>query len=148
MIAAQLGEPPVPLVEAAADLAQPVAAILSQCLEKSPEARPQSARDILQVLEQTPETGLVPRRRSPRQTGRVLLALRAVALVLTAGAYWFRRPAPLPSPMPVAVLPLRSLGGDSLLGEAVSEQVAIGLGRMPWLLIKSRLGARNYREGR
>jgi serine/threonine-protein kinase len=145
LIAAQLGEPPVPLAEAAADLATPVAAILSQCLEKSPEARPQSARDILRVLEQTPETGPVPRRRSPRLARRVLLALGAAAIVLAGGAYWFRRPPPLPSPMPVAVLPLRSLGGDSLLGEAVSEQVAIGLGRMPWLLIKSRLGVRNYR---
>jgi serine/threonine protein kinase len=83
--------------------------IVAHCLEKAPEDRFQSARDLmfaLRSLSDTGASGQMPAAPAPRRKWAALgMAILAVALI-AGGAYWLgRRGAPaeaadLPSPCP------------------------------------------------
>jgi tetratricopeptide (TPR) repeat protein/tRNA A-37 threonylcarbamoyl transferase component Bud32/TolB-like protein len=51
LLAAQMGEKPQPLLEQRADCPQTLADLVMKCLEKEADARPQSAADLVRVLE-------------------------------------------------------------------------------------------------
>ena len=87
MVAAHMGETPRPISELRGDMSVPLAELVMRCLEKEPEARPQSAADIVSVLETiTSGSGMQampPLRGGPEMFGKAL-AIYAVAFVAVA----------------------------------------------------------------
>ena len=116
-LSAILREDPTDGLEAGLDLAPGLLRVVRRCLEKAPEDRFQTARDLAFALEgetavlaspnRTPERGPVE-----RSLGRWLLpALAALGVLGTAfGLWWGRRGAPLPTPLSFERLTAR-LGG-------------------------------------
>jgi len=100
ILAAQVTETPVPISTRRPAVPTALAAVLMQCLEKRPADRPQSAEELLHVLESvaTPGGGLTPtgaraalgsRRMTSRQT-RALLASAAMLGAVAIGALLWR----------------------------------------------------------
>jgi eukaryotic-like serine/threonine-protein kinase len=97
-----LHDDPPPLVNLAAPVPQVVERIVQRCLEKDPDARFQSARDLAFALENTPGTATSTTAvAAPSRTRRGLRLYEAAALALLAAgggalAAWAFRPAPAP----------------------------------------------------
>ena len=86
-LSAILTEEPPELVRLDAHLAPGLDRIVRHCLEKSPDQRFQSARDLAFELESAPDiSGAVPAAASTRSTGRRLVPLWSVAAAAAAGA--------------------------------------------------------------
>jgi Tol biopolymer transport system component len=109
-----LHDDPPPLVNPAAPVPQVVERIVRRCLEKDPDARFQSARDLAFALDNTPgtasSTATVVQPSRARRVLRVPLtaALMLVAASLAAFATWALRPvatAPPSRPMARFALP-------------------------------------------
>jgi eukaryotic-like serine/threonine-protein kinase len=93
LLAAQMGERPDPIGELRPDTPPLLAQLVMKCLEKEPSDRPQSAGDIVRVLETVTSGGGLPampaillggRRRLTRALGLYALAVAVVALVARA----------------------------------------------------------------
>ncbi len=93
LLAAQMGERPEPIGDIRADTPPLLAELVMRCLEKDPDDRPQSASDIVRVLETVTSGGGHPampaillggRRRLGRALGLYALAFVGVALVARA----------------------------------------------------------------
>ena len=145
IISAQLSERPKSLADHRPDIPDAVERLIQRCLEKNPDERPASAAELLDVLGTTTATRerTAPTRRPSR---RVLASIVALPL-LVLGA-WLAASFSRGGPVSLAVLPLE-VAGDSAQDLAVgfSEDLASALVRKPWLLVKSRGGARNYYRG-
>ncbi len=143
VIAAHIATVPRLVTALRADVPPAVAQLLARCLEKNPAARPQSARDLLSVLDGAATA-------APRRPARALrwagLAL-VVGLISTAG-YLATRESGSSSPLTLAVLPFGNIGADSAMdfvAQGLADEVAAALARAPGIQIKSRIGARAYR---
>ena len=138
-IAAILSEDPDPLPRS---VPGPLRSVVRRCLQKRPDDRFQSARDVgfaLQGGTQTrPDVGDAARAVRPRRAIAVRLPLWAAGVVVlaglaAAGATWGRRwlaPPPLPALKRVAVLSFTPADGDAALAATaggLSEVVARGL---------------------
>jgi len=105
ILAAHLTEAPAPVSGLRPLLPQPLAQLVMRCLEKKPADRPQSAEELLSVLESlaTPSGGVTPaytqplkvaapaRRRRLTLAAAVITLLATIAAALTLGQ-WLRRP--------------------------------------------------------
>jgi serine/threonine-protein kinase len=143
VLAGHLGTAARPVTESRAEVPGNVASLIARCLEKDPAARPQSAKELLNVLGEvgTVERAPIRRRRVPK-----LLATVLSLTVLAVAAAWYL--APRGGPVPVTVLPLNSIGGDSsqvFLAQGFSDEIATALVKVPWIRVVSRGGAGNYR---
>jgi serine/threonine-protein kinase len=144
IIAAHVGTPPRPLRELRADVPEAVAQLVSRCLEKSPEARPQSASELVAVLD---KAGTGAGAGGEARWGRRVAFGVIAAAVLIGGLTWLRRPREATS-ITVAVLPNVNIARDSALevfADGLSDEVATALARVPGIQIQSRSGARRYR---
>ncbi len=88
MLAAHMGEAPRPIIELRADVPAPLADLVMRCLAKDPDARPQTAGDIVRILE-TISSGSEMRAMPPVLLGgpgmfRKALAVYAAAFVIVA----------------------------------------------------------------
>ena len=155
IIAAHVGTTPVPVGEAGRDVPGNVASLIAQCLEKSPDARPQSARELLARLEGGATEPVMRARR--RLSRSATAALIAGAVIIVAGAAYIVSRSQTSSvarargERTVAVLPLLSVGGDSLqqeLADGLSDEVATALFRVAGIRVVSRRGVGNYRGQR
>jgi eukaryotic-like serine/threonine-protein kinase len=119
LIAAHITEAPVPVRNRRPSVPPRLEALVMRLLEKHPADRPQSAEDVLTVL----ETGLVS---APTERvavtwqvhrGPVLAAAAALLLVIGFAVIHDRRSTPLAAldPRVVAVVPFRVTGTDSSL---------------------------------
>jgi serine/threonine-protein kinase len=129
------------------DVSDSVARLIAKCLEKNPNDRPQSAKEVLAELEETSTlTTEAVRRRLPKAG---LVALAAACVILIAGAaYGLLRKPHASDGWTIAVLPLRSLGGDSLRGQdlasGLSDEIAAALVKVPGVRVKSRDGVSGF----
>ncbi len=110
-----------------------LAAVIARCLEREPERRYQSARELLDDLRPQAKPAEVPTVRQPRR--RWMYGAGAAILVLVAGTIWFARHSRAPTQPPtngryIAVLPFRAAGADANLkyeaegiGEAISQRL-------------------------
>jgi eukaryotic-like serine/threonine-protein kinase len=132
----------------ATDAPSGVGALIMQCLEKDPAARPSSARELLIRLDAEAAPAVPPRRRRA-----VMIPIAAAFLsVVGVGAFFVARdrtPARAleSNERTVAVLPLQSLGGDSVqqdLANGLSDEIALALFQVPGIRVLSRRGVSNY----
>ena len=153
LIAAHIATTPRPIAELRADVPPAVAALITRCLAKAPENRPQSAREVLAALDGAPSGGVTapsvmtppPARRLPRV--RMWSAALAVAALISLGAYLATRTAGATAPITLAVLPFADIGRDSVMGivgAGLADEVASALSRVPGIVVTSRSGARHY----
>ena len=154
LIAAHIATVPRPITELRADVPQSVADLLSRCLAKAPADRPQSARDLLPILDGVPSVGVSAAR--PKQEPerwrwsqpRTWTAIAALAALAATCGYFATKSGWVARPVTLAVLPFANIAGDSALdyvADGLTDEVASALGRVPGILIKSRTGARRYR---
>jgi TolB-like protein len=147
LLAAHLSEVPKAVESIVPDIPPHVAQLVKRCLEKSPAARPQSGREILQVLDsvQSPVNSLVSAAPSKRR-----YAYAAVVLVALLGAAYIglrNRVMSAPAgahPKAVAVLPFTNGGGDSAetyFAEGMADELIAALGKVPVLSVASRRSA-------
>ena len=146
LIAAHVGTTPKPLQTLRADVPDGIAQLVARCLEKTPAARPQSASELLAVLEH-PGVMSAPRRRW--RFRNVAIALAGLAAVLL-GSFVLSRPEPgvSPAPFTLAVLPFGNTAADTsvdFLTDGLPDEIALALSRVPGIQIRSRSGARRYR---
>lgn len=128
------------------DVPAGLASLIARCLEKSPDARPQSAKELLQAINSisTPASQVAVRR--PRA---VLGAIAAVVVVGAIGAYAFsRRGQAAAAPPTLAVIPVDQLNADTserYLSDGVTDEVTTALARVPSLRVIARSSAYSYR---
>ncbi len=107
---AHLSENPPPLETVAPGISSSVAGVIMRALEKEPDARPQSADEILRQLGGTSTSGPVGSER-PRAKWKVPAVAAAVVIALVAGiAVWKTGDAQAESPIMLAVLPFENQG--------------------------------------
>ncbi len=157
-LAAQINEVPPPIETVREDTPSSLASLISRCLEKDPDKRPQSARELLQALEVvTTPTADFPSRPSSGRRSAMLLLIPAVALLGAVGVWGVMNagtsdPTPVRAPSnaigAVAVLPFVNLGSDTAdtyFADGVAEELATALSKIPSLRVVARSSA--FRAG-
>jgi serine/threonine-protein kinase len=153
LLAQHLAEAPVPLGERCPDCPPVVTHLVMQCLEKLPERRPESMRDVLAVLDgATTPAGTLARIRQ-RVTRRQRIAGQAVAgLAIVGLASTLTVRALLPDPeRVVAVIPFLNERPDTTgdyLADGMADGLATSLGRTSGIRLVSRSVSARYRGRR
>ncbi len=156
LLAAHLTKAPRPLGEVRPGLPPLLAQLVMRCLEKERDRRPQSAREIVDALDDpavvsngTVGTMVAP---PPGRRLRRRLAAGAIVVAAAAAAAWFaeRRPSPAPQPAAatrdtsqtraVLVVPFVNLSTDSTdepLALGITSELLSALTRIPGLRVAS-----------
>ena len=165
LLAAQLTAMPAPLPARRDDVPVALSRLIMQCLEKERERRPQSARELAEMLDHpdmvsgafasAPQIA-VPRRRWPMLAGVAALLVAvggAGAIVLDrraeATAAEAAAAAAAERARSMVVLPFVNIGRDSTdayLAEGLTSDLINALGRVPGLRVTSRSVASSARE--
>ena len=158
LVAAHLSDAPASLVHRAPALSPALDALVMRCLEKDAARRPQSAREILEVLTTvaTPAPAWRgPGWRAPARVTRRLMLVGTAVLVLGIAAYTMFsgvHPPPATPERPgiptLAVLPFDDIGGDTAnayFGDGIADEIATALGKTGGLRVASRTSAAAYR---
>ena len=152
VIAAHLMTVPPPVTTAGTVVPPALAALVARCLEKDPAARPQTAREVLRALDLVPaESGTWPTpRAAPRRSRKAIVAAVVVLIGLLGGGYFVAAGNRADTrPISLAVLPFQNTAVDSTMdvdAEGLADDVAGALARVPGIEIRSRSGARRYRD--
>lgn len=145
MIAAHIAEPPPPLE--GIDAPQEFIDLVMQCLAKDPDARPQSAEELLHALDGLPVVSGAGWESAPTTPSRRLRTLGAgsvvVALAALAG-FWFARESSRGSSAAaesIAVLPFVNVSGDTAdayFADGITDELITALQRVEGLRVASR----------
>lgn len=120
-------------------LSDKLTAIIMRCLEREPEKRYGTVRDLLDDLETKPELPLALSGAAPPKTARLkpawLIIASAALILVVAGALWLarRRQSPVEPPSNakyIAVLPFRAVGSDPNLkyrAEGIADAISARL---------------------
>ena len=150
LFAAHLTQTPPPVTRARAECPPELADLVMRCLEKRPERRPQSARDLLTVLDTM--GGSTSGGHAMRVVRRRALGVAAAGVVaLVALIALLARPFGATRARSIAVLPLANVGGDSAqeyLADGMADELATALGKMPGARVASRSLSSRYRGRR
>ncbi len=128
IIAAHLRTTPKPISDSRGDVPEAVTRLVQRCLEKDPAARPQHARELLDVLAALPApgTGAIPvSRRSSLRTPALIIA--AIVIVVTGSLVVRRQLAPGGEASGAKSRSLVVLPMDNQTGDAKEGYVAAGL---------------------
>jgi eukaryotic-like serine/threonine-protein kinase len=152
LIAAHIATIPRPIAELRPDVPTSVADLIARCLAKDPADRPQSARELLPLLDGATGVSSSSPAQRPRARGwgrpRIAAVVTLFAVLVAIGGYFATTTASAAAPITLAVLPFANIAGDTAINyvaEGLFDEVASALGRVPGILIKSRSGARAYR---
>jgi TolB-like protein/Tfp pilus assembly protein PilF len=164
-MAAVLKESPPDPSESGKAIPLTLARIITRCLEKAPDQRFQSARDLTYALQEIASTsaaaiqmsGVEKARPAPRR-GRIV-AIAAGVVVLAAAILVKLDVAGLRSRLAggaksdairsLAVLPLKNLSGDpgqDYFADGMTEELIAGLARISGLRVTSRTSVMSYRD--
>jgi TolB-like protein/tetratricopeptide (TPR) repeat protein len=146
LFAAHMKETPVPVQVKRPDCPPELAALIMKCLEKEPDNRPQSARDLLRWLDTgTGQTAAQPRTKvrwtNKREIIVSAIVAAAVAIAAAAAAYVKRDAVDIRS---LAVLPFVNVGGDTAnayFAEGMADELTTELSKGPGLTLASRSAA-------
>ena len=128
--------------------------LIARCLEKQPQDRPQSVRELLAVLDTSVTTSgpsLAPARGAVGArllTGKRVAVGAIVALVLAVGGWFAAQATANVTPITLTVLPFANSAADTavdFLSEGLADELASAFARVPGVQIMSRSGARFYR---
>jgi serine/threonine protein kinase/tetratricopeptide (TPR) repeat protein len=154
-LAAILKDDPPPLPH----LSQPLQRVLTHCLEKAPEKRFQSARDLLFALQSadqdsaalktSPPIALPERRRIPVFAYITILA----ALIAGIGILWYQKPWIRHGPLEksIAVLPFTNLSPSreyEYFSDGITEDVVAHLSKIHDLQVISRTSTMQYKNSK
>jgi serine/threonine-protein kinase len=150
-ITAVLKENPPQLVGSGKQVPPDVDRIITHCLEKRPEERFQSVRDLAFALRTISSTTGVfqPVREVPRPWFRTALWIAGALTVLLCGLLgwlWTMRSSSLRS---VAVLPFVNVGGDpttDYLSDGITESIINNLSQLPNIAVMSRNAVFRYKR--
>jgi TolB-like protein len=130
--------------------------IVGRCLEKAPEARFQTASDLVFALGAVAATPTG----SPRALPRYVPAVIAVVLLAAVAAWMLTRPsssdsavsAPAPpalAPRGIAVLPFENLGATdkAYFAAGVTEEVTLQVAKISALRVMSRAAVARFKDG-
>jgi serine/threonine protein kinase/tetratricopeptide (TPR) repeat protein len=130
--------------------------IVGRCLEKAPQARFQTASDLVFALS---AVGAAPAR-SPRALPRSIVAIIALVLLSAVAAWMVMRPSSNDSatnataaaalaPRGIAVLPFENLGGtdQAYFAAGVTEEVTLQLAKISALRVMSRAAVARFKDG-
>ena len=158
MLAATLRDNPADLSESSRPFPPAIAEIVRRCLQKKPDERFQSARDLSFALKQilnTAGTAVAPVAGRRSSMPRIALAGATVAIVIVGA--WFARQSdrvrvatgseshPIRS---LAVLPLTNLSGDpnqEYVADGITEQLITDLARLGGVRVTSQTSSMSYK---
>jgi serine/threonine-protein kinase len=169
-LAAQAIEKPEPIQKKRPGLPPVLADLVMRALEKRPADRPQTAGELLQVLDMVATssggtqatTVQMPARRTGRRPLMIAGGIAAVAAI-TIALYFLTRNRPAselpaatasdgtpttPGINSVAVLPLENLGGDTAdvyFSDGMTDELANALAKLPGLKVASRNSAYSFK---
>ncbi|HQR45229.1 MAG TPA: protein kinase [Thermoanaerobaculia bacterium] len=140
-LTAILREEPPDLTEANKNLSPDLERIVRHCLEKEPERRFQSARDVVFGLEAlrgaTAEKPVAPMSAGGillhRHRAGVMAAALVVAVAIVAGIWWKTKGGAGAVGRRLAVLPFENLSGDpgqEFLSDGLTQEMIVQLGRL------------------
>src|SRR5262249_14224768 len=146
-MAAIVEHDPRPLSEIVNDVPPDLDALVSQCLQKEPGKRPQTAQEVAAALRKMPtDSQRVMRLRVPRRLLSVLWAAAALALLIVGGMYWFHGRSQAADS--IAVLPFVNSSGNAdmeYLSDGITESLINALSRIPNLAVMSRNSVFQYK---
>jgi serine/threonine-protein kinase len=156
MLAAHAIVPPDPIEKHRPNLAPWLGELIMRCLEKRPSDRPQTASEIVHLLQQSDEVSrsgqmIEPHRKRPQRRG-IFIGVSVVLVVLAiAGALFLRgkSSADVTDIRSVAVLPLVNVGGtaqDEYFSDGMSDELANALNRIPGLRVASRTSSYTFKN--
>jgi eukaryotic-like serine/threonine-protein kinase len=148
LIAAHLSETPRPIDEVRRDVPAPLALLITRALKKEPADRPQSAREIMKVLDDSASMTTTRNRRKIAWIGAAaLLLVGAVAFPgpIARSLYRLVRPGDAartdaPAISTIAVLPFTNNSGDpqdEYFSDGMTDELASALSRVPQLRVAS-----------
>ncbi|MGI9077832.1 MAG: protein kinase domain-containing protein, partial [Gemmatimonadaceae bacterium] len=152
-------EVPVPIGPGRPDVPRQLADLVMQCLEKNPNARPQSAREILGRLDSV-GTPALQNRRPAGTASRIRMAIgigvAVVAVLLAAGfAVKMRGRDQAMTPggdvRSLAVLPFENVGGDTAntyFADGMADELTVALAKLPTLRVAARSSAYAFKGKR
>jgi serine/threonine-protein kinase len=145
LIAAQLSERPMSLASVRKDLPPALSNLVMQCLEKSPDDRPQSAAQILSALAAVDGRASSADRSFWSDRGRVVAAgIGVAAIAVLAWSLVGRRPAQNADDASIAILPFTSEtdSADVYFAEGLADELQAALVKVPQLRLLSRTMAK------
>jgi TolB-like protein/Tfp pilus assembly protein PilF/tRNA A-37 threonylcarbamoyl transferase component Bud32 len=160
LIAAHAMELPAPVQSEAPDLPEPLTALVMQCLEKNPDDRPQTAREVVERLESpTTTTGSRPAgaRARPRRLRLFTVGTLAgvfVLVILLSFAFrgWRITQGDKTSVAEsVAVLPFENVSGDTAntyFADGMADELTNALAKIPVIRVASRNSAYTFKGKR
>lgn len=155
LVSAILSRPPSPPATVNPSISAELARITSKCLEKDPEARYQSAREIaIDLRRMGSATAPVPPLPVPHRWSKTtgVAALVVLALLLALSLIWrtgMLRTRPTPSIQSLAVLPLANVSGDpaqEYLSDGMTDELITTLGKLPSIRVISRTSIMRYKK--
>lgn len=160
-LAAHVVQPPDPIESKRADIPPTVAAMVMKCIEKKPDDRPQSAAELLPVLDatstprsgETQRTDALPsaiRQEKPRRRWIPIASVVGLLIIAAVAITEFRSIGSSADAgfSSVAVLPLENLGNnkaDEYFSDGLTDELANALGKLPGLKVASRSSAYAYK---
>jgi TolB-like protein/Tfp pilus assembly protein PilF len=154
--AAILNDDPPPLSNPTHSVPADLERVIRHCLEKNPEERFQSARDVAfalrSLLGEGPSSQLVPAARRPARAGWIAAALGLVAVGAVVLALFLMRapPAELPRDADtVAVLPFVNAGGapdTEYLSDGMADHLTRNLSQIRRLKVRPFSSALRYKD--
>ncbi len=150
LFAAHMKEAPVPVQTKRPDCPPELAALIMRCLEKEPDNRPQSARDVLRSLDSGTGRNTAEARATPRRPGIKQIAIgAAIVIVLALGVvFGARRERGAVDIRSLAVLPFENVGGDTAnayFADGMADELTSELSKVPGLTLASRSAAFRFR---
>ena len=153
-MAAILKDDPAPLSETGRKISPALEHVVLHCLEKKPEKRFQSARDVAFALEETAlwtTTGEGRAARLGPDRRRVPIAVVIALLLVIVGLWFYRRSPPATesgAAKRVAVLPFDNVGSpeDDYFADGMSDEVRAKLTSVPGLQVIARGSSIPYRK--
>lgn len=141
-IAAHLTETPAPLGARRPDTPPTIGALIARLLAKDPADRPQSADDVVRILDDLTTASFPTAKRLP--TRRVLIAGAVILLAALGYAAWRTVAKSRHTPAAIhtlAVLPFVNIGGsvnDDYFSDGMTDELANALARLPNMRLAGR----------